>query len=87
MHVLSDDGGRTLEFGTTYVGQPTRAAIIAQLQWLVQGVVPGDVLLFHFSGHGAQEIDPTGAEEDGLGRLVCHLTCRVVSSDVSSHRR
>ena len=29
-------------------------SVSAGLQWLVAGAVPGDVLFFHFSGHGAQ---------------------------------
>jgi len=36
------------------------------MHWLVQGAQPGDVFFFHFSGHGAQQEDPHGYEEDGM---------------------
>jgi len=49
---------------------PTRANITAQLRWLVQDVQPGDVLFFHFSGHGAQAEDPHGYEEDGMNETI-----------------
>jgi len=50
---------------------PTRANIEASLRWLVEGVRSGDVLFFHFSGHGAQQEDPHGYEEDGMNETVC----------------
>lgn len=31
---------------------------------------PGDVLFFHFSGHGAQQEDPNGFEEDGMNETI-----------------
>merc|ERR1711874_819177 len=50
---------------------PTRQNIEEGLRWLVQDVEPGDVLVFHFSGHGAQQEDPHGYEEDGMNETVC----------------
>jgi len=49
----------------------TKAEISRGLTWLTQGSAPGDVLLFHFSGHGVQmpSIDP--AEPDGLDECIC----------------
>lgn len=35
-------------------GMPTRANIIRHMAWLVDDVRPGDVLFFHYSGHGTQ---------------------------------
>lgn len=49
---------------------PTRRNIEAALSWLVDGVQPGDVLFFHFSGHGAQKEDPHGYEEDGMNETI-----------------
>lgn len=49
---------------------PTRSNIEAALRWLVEGVQPGDVLFFHFSGHGAQQEDPHGFEEDGMNETI-----------------
>ena len=32
----------------------TKKGIITNLKWLIEGAEPGDQLLFHYSGHGAQ---------------------------------
>lgn len=37
--------------------QPTGANIRSYLNKLIRGVQPGDVLFFHYSGHGTQVID------------------------------
>jgi len=50
--------------------KPTRANILASARWLVEGVQPGDCLFFHFSGHGAQQEDPRGAEEDCMDETI-----------------
>mmetsp|Transcript_96865 Transcript_96865/g.278732 ORF Transcript_96865/g.278732 Transcript_96865/m.278732 type:complete len:539 (+) Transcript_96865:142-1758(+) len=61
MRVLRDDNPQAM---------PTRANIEASMRWLVEGVRPGDVLFFHFSGHGAQQEDPHGFEEDGMNETI-----------------
>ena len=38
--------------------------------WLMQDVRKGDVLFFHFSGHGGQVPDKTGHEADGWNETV-----------------
>mmetsp|Transcript_17145 Transcript_17145/g.42337 ORF Transcript_17145/g.42337 Transcript_17145/m.42337 type:complete len:263 (-) Transcript_17145:543-1331(-) len=40
------------------------------MQWLTQDAAPGDVLFFAFSGHGAQQEDPRGLEEDGMNETI-----------------
>merc|ERR1719499_2672641 len=40
------------------------------MRWLVAGAQPGDALFFHFSGHGAQQRDPHGIEEDGMNETI-----------------
>lgn len=40
----------------------TREGILAGLDWLVEGTQPGDVLVFHYSGHGSQVDDDSGDE-------------------------
>jgi len=50
----------------------TKKGIIEQIHWLIEGVVPGDQILFHYSGHGAQL--PTQHhqwEKDGLDEIIC----------------
>jgi len=49
---------------------PTLSNIERGLRWLVEGVQPGDSLFFHFSGHGAQQEDPHGYEEDGMNETI-----------------
>ena len=39
--------------------------------WLVQGCKSGDSLIFHYSGHGSQQIDNTGEEVDGYNETLC----------------
>lgn len=50
--------------------QPTKQNIMSACQWLAEGAKPGDVLFFHFSGHGAQQLDPNFAEEDGMDETI-----------------
>ena len=52
--------------------EATKKGIITQLKWLIEGAEPGDQLLFHYSGHGAQA--PTkfnSLEKDGLDEIIC----------------
>eukprot|EP00667_Euglena_gracilis_P005697 EG_transcript_5734 len=49
---------------------PTRHNIISAMQWLTAGVQPGEVLFFHYSGHGSQQRDNTGTEEDGMDETI-----------------
>ena len=50
----------------------SKANIIARLKWLVKGAKPGDVLVFHFSGHGSQIRDRDGDElSDGMDEILC----------------
>lgn len=49
----------------------TTANIIAGLEWLVADTVPGDVVYFHYSGHGSQMRDLDGDEADGLDEIIC----------------
>lgn len=39
--------------------------------WLVQGCKSGDSLIFHYSGHGSQQIDYSGEEPDGYNETLC----------------
>jgi metacaspase-1 len=52
--------------------EATTAAIVQQLHWLVDEAAPGDVLVFHYSGHGSQVDDRHGDEvDDGLDEIIC----------------
>lgn len=52
-------------------GRATRAEILSRLEWLVEGSKPGDLLVFHYSGHGAQVPDRDGDEIDETDECLC----------------
>lgn len=50
----------------------TKKGILEQLDWLLIGASPGDQLLFHYSGHGAQIPSlHSSFEKDGLNEIIC----------------
>lgn len=49
----------------------TTAGIITALNALIQGVVPGDVIVFFYSGHGSQL--PSNSEPDGFEEIICPI--------------
>ena len=54
----------------------TTDAILERLEWLVTGAQPGDILHFHYSGHGSQMIDTkydSDVEPDGLDEILCPI--------------
>jgi uncharacterized caspase-like protein len=51
--------------------QATRAAIIAAFRrHLIAKAGPGDIVVFHYSGHGSQMDDVSGDESDGLDETI-----------------
>lgn len=61
----------------------TTAGMKAALERLVEGTTPGDVILFHYSGHGSQL--PSKKEKDGFEEILCPIdlnwTTRVITDD------
>jgi len=51
--------------------ETTTANILKGLEALVAGARPGDLLVFHYSGHGSQVADPEGDEPDQLDEILC----------------
>jgi len=51
--------------------QATKQNIINHLNWLADLSIPGDELVFHYSGHGSQVIDNDWDEEDFLDEILC----------------
>eukprot|EP01101_Sappina_pedata_P005141 TRINITY_DN22_c0_g1_i6.p1 TRINITY_DN22_c0_g1~~TRINITY_DN22_c0_g1_i6.p1 ORF type:complete len:218 (+),score=67.17 TRINITY_DN22_c0_g1_i6:49-702(+) len=80
MTVLTDDGLNT--------ALPTRANILAACMWLVHDNQPGDLLFFHYSGHGSQAADTTGDEADGTDETLVPVDYRtagmIVDDDLHS---
>lgn len=62
IETLTDSAGAAIE--------PTRANILSAAKRMSSAARMGDLLFFHFSGHGAQVDDPSGAEEDGLNEVI-----------------
>jgi len=50
--------------------QATKAGIQAGLDWLTTGSQAGDVLIFHYSGHGSQVADNGNDELDGSDEII-----------------
>lgn len=84
MKVITDRYGYTVddiklineEPGNT---PPTKGNILAGMKWLVDGCMPGDALMMHYSGHGVQRKDQDGDSLTGLDdALVCLLcVCKI----------
>eukprot|EP01055_Gregarina_sp_Pseudo9_P000145 Gregarina_sp_Pseudo_9__144@NODE_109_length_4207_cov_15_727207_g101_i0_p2_GENE_NODE_109_length_4207_cov_15_727207_g101_i0NODE_109_length_4207_cov_15_727207_g101_i0_p2_ORF_typecomplete_len538_score84_16Peptidase_C14/PF00656_22/7_5e56Raptor_N/PF14538_6/0_00038CUE/PF02845_16/0_034Peptidase_C13/PF01650_18/0_073UBA/PF00627_31/0_18HOIPUBA/PF16678_5/0_17DUF982/PF06169_12/4_6e03DUF982/PF06169_12/0_79_NODE_109_length_4207_cov_15_727207_g101_i025274140 len=57
---------------------PTKRNILAAMKWLIKDAQTGDVLFFHYSGHGSQKPSPDGRayESDGLDESICPLDFR-----------
>lgn len=50
----------------------TKQGILDRLKWLLDGAKAGDMLVFHYSGHGSQVRDRNGDElEDQLDEILC----------------
>lgn len=54
--------------------QPTGNNIKKSLNTLIQGARPGDILFFHYSGHGTRLPAETG-DEDDTGYDECIVPC------------
>ena len=54
----------------TTVIKPTRANILAAIDWLVTGLASGEHVMFHYSGHGGRVRDTNGDEVTGLDSCI-----------------
>lgn len=53
-------------------GQATAQNIVQGIEdWLIAASKSGDIVYFHFSGHGTQIDDQDGDEEDGKDEMLC----------------
>ncbi len=62
----------------------TRAAILNGFKWLIKGAKKGDVLVFHYSGHGSQMADVSGDELDKKDETICphdYATAGMIKDD------
>mmetsp|Transcript_24437 Transcript_24437/g.43497 ORF Transcript_24437/g.43497 Transcript_24437/m.43497 type:complete len:398 (-) Transcript_24437:140-1333(-) len=61
--------------------QPTGGNVKRALSTLVAECKPGDVAVFHFSGHGTQVPSPTARESDGKDEAICPSDLNVIVDD------
>ncbi|KAF9085458.1 Ca(2+)-dependent cysteine protease [Mortierella sp. AD031] len=64
---------------------PTKANILAGMQWLVRDARPNDSFFLHFSGHGGQTADMDGDEDDGNDNTIYpvdHQRAGIIVDDV-----
>ena len=79
MLMLTDERHRGNEY------QPNASNIMKAMAWLMQGAQRGDVLFFHYSGHGGQVPDKTGHEADGYNETIIpadHSRAGQITDDV-----
>lgn len=70
MKVLLESRGFT-EIKSVLEKEATTAGIKAGLEWLIIDAEPGDVIVFHYSGHGSQL--PSSSELDGFEEIICPI--------------
>jgi hypothetical protein len=90
VNIIADypDATITLMTDNTSV-KPTRKNILNSLKDLIQNAKAGDILFFHFSGHGSQVVDLHGDEKDGWDETICPIdfeTKILVEVDGSTYR-
>jgi len=64
---------------------PTKENMLKYMDWLVEGVMPGDILFLSYSGHGGQTQDEDGDEEDGMDETILptdFMTAGTIVDDV-----
>lgn len=65
-------GFQSDEIRTIVDESATRNNLMNRFDWLLDGYKEGDLLLFHFSGHGSQIPDRDGDElKDSLDEILC----------------
>jgi metacaspase-1 len=63
---------------------PTRENILAGISRLVSGLISGDEVVFHFSGHGSLVRDTNGDENTGYDSCLCPIdydTAGIITDD------
>ena len=84
-HVLTDDANVKKMYQFRTAGEPTRKNIEQELEWLFTGNKKGETIIFHYSGHGSQQYDRSGEEEDGRDETLVpsdYATAGQISDDV-----
>jgi len=67
-------------------GAPTKANIMAGLQWLVSGALPGDTLMFVFCGYGTQHPRAPGNDQHEAYLVPCDFAADLPANFFSVQR-
>lgn len=60
---------------------PTRENILDGISAIINGMIPGDEAVFHFSGHGSLVRDTNGDEQTGFDSCLCALDDTIITDD------
>ena len=69
--LINNFGFRPEEIHTLEDEQVVKTELFAQWDWLTSGARAGDILVFHFSGHGSYVPDESGEEQDMRDEITC----------------
>lgn len=61
--------------------KPTKANILAGIDWLVSGLTPGQNVVFHFAGHGGRVRDTNGDEVTGMDSCIYAQGMATITDD------
>lgn len=67
---LMDQGFEAPNIDTITNAAATRVGVIAAIDRLIAKAKPGDIIVFHYSGHGQQLFDDNGDEADGYDEAI-----------------
>ena len=69
--LITNFGFRPEEIHTLEDEQVVKTELLSQWDWLTSGARAGDILVFHFSGHGSYVPDESGEEPDMRDEITC----------------
>lgn len=75
IRVLSDD------INESNIIEPTAENILAEFNKLIDNAKSGDVLFFHYSGHGTQTYDQGSDETDGKDEAIYPVDGKLITDD------
>lgn len=79
---FADDNIRMLSDDINEINKPTKQVILNELKSLLQKGKAGDMLFFHYSGHGGQLRDRNGDERDGRDECIYSCLLETISDDL-----
>jgi len=81
IRMLSDGSDASDKSGNYVDNKPTKSTILNELKALLERGQAGDMLFFHYSGHGGQLRDRNGDERDGRDECIYSCLLETISDD------